>query len=64
MLKLFDEIDKDKNGELDFKEFSEAMLKFDDSLSGIELEKVFKYFDKAEKGVIKLAPFISILNES
>ncbi len=34
LTKLFNEIDKNKDGVLQFNEFSEAMLKFDPELDG------------------------------
>lgn len=63
MLKVFEEIDVNKNHLISFDEFKLAFLKFDMKLQEEELRALFKYFDKEDRNEFSYDNFMSCINK-
>lgn len=59
--KIMDEVDMDKNGQIEYNEFLSVMLKRKQMLSEEKLERSFKLFDKDGDGHISSAELQAII---
>ncbi len=60
---IFDRMDFNGNGKLDFKEFEAALGAFGLFLKVVEIQALIKYYDKDGDGSISYEEFISGLRE-
>ena len=61
LLRLFRQIDKDKNMAIDVDEFREALIRFNINLEQRDVERLFNHYDKDGSGAIGYYEFIQNL---
>lgn len=62
-LDIFQSMDKDKNGEISFLEFNQALKNNKLEMDAAELNQLFRYFDKEGTDHISYPHFLEVLNE-
>ena len=61
LLRLFRQIDKDKNMAIDIDEFREALIRFNINLEQRDIQRLFNHYDKSGTGAISYYEFIQHL---